>query len=52
VIFTAAVNPNKLENKKLQSDLVTYVAANMAVNATEQAFCMLNENNNHDLMCV
>jgi len=52
VIFAAAVNPNKLENKKLQSDLVTYIAANMAVNATEQASCMLNENNIHDLMCV
>jgi len=52
VIFAIAVNPNKLENnKKLQSDLVTYVAANMAVNATELASCMVNENNIHDWMC-
>ena len=53
VSFATAVNPNKLENnKKWQSDLVTYIAANMAVNATEQASCMSNENNIHDLMRV
>jgi len=53
VILARAVNPNKMENnKKLHIDLVTYIAANMAVNATEQAPCILNENNIHNLMCV
>jgi len=52
VTFAAEDNPNKLENNRKLHDLVTYNAANMAVNATEQASCMLNENNIHDLMRV
>jgi hypothetical protein len=41
-LFATAVNPNKLENnKKLQSYLMTFIATNMAANATEQASCML-----------
>jgi hypothetical protein len=53
VILATGVNPTKLENnKKLQSDLMTYIATDMAVNATEQASCMLNDDNIHDLICV